>query len=70
MMVLYLHESVRSIPGFAKFLILEIGAVIGYTFILLLVRQILKPPINRHITGGRFIKQILIIFSGSGPGWG
>ena len=27
MVVLYLHESVRSIPGFAKFLILEIGAV-------------------------------------------
>lgn len=47
MLVVYLFEPARSVLGFAKLSILQIGGVIGYGFILLIVLQLLKPLVNR-----------------------
>ena len=47
MLVVYLFEPARSILGFAKLSVIQIGAVLGYGFILLLVLQLLKPLVNR-----------------------
>ncbi|MDM8009327.1 MAG: cation-translocating P-type ATPase [Parasphingorhabdus sp.] len=47
MLVIYLFEPARSILGFAKLSVIQIGAVLGYGFILLLVLQLLKPLVNR-----------------------
>jgi len=47
MLVAYLFEPARSVLGFAKLSILQIGAVLGYGFILLFVLQLLKPLVNQ-----------------------
>lgn len=47
MLVVYLFEPARSILGFSKLSVIQIGAVLGYGFILLLVLQLLKPLVNR-----------------------
>ncbi len=47
MMVVYLFEPARSVLGFAKLSTVQIGAILGYGFILLFVLQLLKPLVNR-----------------------
>ena len=47
MMVVYLFEPARSVLGFAKLSIVQIGAILGYGFILLFMLQLLKPLVNR-----------------------
>ena len=49
MMIVYLFEPARSVLGFAKLSILQIGVVLGYGLILLFVLQVLKPWVNRTL---------------------
>ena len=49
MMIVYLFEPARSVLGFAKLSILQIGVVLGYGLILLFVLQVLKPWVNRML---------------------
>jgi Ca2+-transporting ATPase len=51
MLAVYLFEPARSILGFARLSIIQIGAVLGYGFLLLFVLQLLKPLVNRALQG-------------------
>ena len=49
MTTIYLAPPARAILGFAQLSILEILAIVGFGFSLLLILQILKPLVNRYV---------------------
>lgn len=49
MTTIYLAPPARAILGFAQLSILEILAIVGFGFLLLLILQILKPWVNRFV---------------------